>query len=72
MIIEKYTDGKNWDNVELQLLPRPPTQLLCAPQRQDDNDAMHEECGFVMFCAFSVIFKKQKQTKTILAPEGLL
>lgn len=52
----------------LQLWSRPPAWLLCAPRRQDDDDdedddddddAMHEECGFVMFCAFSVIFKKK-------------
>lgn len=44
------------------------------PRRQDDDNdeddednAMHEECGFVMFCAFSVIFKKKyiKTTTTI-------
>lgn len=44
----------------------------------DDDDAMHEECGFVMFCAFSVMYKKKKnkankETKnTISAPDGLL
>lgn len=44
----------------------------------EDDDAMHEECGFVMFCAFSVMYKKkQKQSKqrnknTISAPDGLL
>lgn len=37
---------------------------------EDDDDAMHEECGFVMFCAFSVMYKKKqknnanKETKT--------
>lgn len=29
---------------------------------EDDDDAMHEECGFVMFCAFSVMYKKNKKT----------
>lgn len=28
----------------------------------EDDDAMHEECGFVMFCAFSVMYKKKKNS----------
>lgn len=30
----------------------------------EDDDAMHEECGFVMFCAFSVMYKKKKTKQT--------